>query len=186
MCNPATRSQGDLDVRFDGLLSVPGSAFLLLAAAVALAVTLKLVPQREGPGRRDLIGFLWATVWWSACSMIENLPLPADYRLVFGNLAWFGINLAPLLACFLLWTCTFGRRRPVPGWLAARERGCGQCGRVPRCVRQSCTIDVSADRRLGGQQWAAALHSRPVLLPDRQPDLPHRAADDGDYRLGAA
>ena len=106
-------------MRLDSLLYVPGSAFLLLAAAVALAVTLKLVPRREGPGRRDLIGFLWATVWWSACSMIENLPLPADYRLVFGNLAWFGITLAPLLACFLLWTCTFGRRRPVPGWLRA-------------------------------------------------------------------
>lgn len=49
--------------------------------------------------------------------MIENLPLPASYRLVFGNLAWFGITLAPLLACFLLWTCTFGRRRAVPTWL---------------------------------------------------------------------
>lgn len=51
--------------------------------------------------------------------MIENLPLPANYRLVFGNLAWFSITLALLLACFLLWTCTFGRRRPVSTTLRA-------------------------------------------------------------------
>jgi diguanylate cyclase (GGDEF)-like protein len=104
-------------VILDGLYSVPGSAFLLLASAAALVVTLRLVPRRAAPGRRDLMGFLWTTAWWSGCSMIENLPLPADYRLVFGNLAWFGITLAPLLACFLMWSSTFGRRRPVATWL---------------------------------------------------------------------
>jgi diguanylate cyclase (GGDEF)-like protein len=92
---------------------------LLLASAVSLVVTLRLVPGREAAGRRDLIGFLWATVWWSACSMIENLPLPASYRLVFGNLAWFSITLAPLLACLLLWSSTFGSRRPVSPKLRA-------------------------------------------------------------------
>jgi diguanylate cyclase (GGDEF)-like protein len=87
---------------------------LLLASVIALVVTLRLVPRREGPGRRDLMGFLWATAWWGGCSMLENLPLPANYRLVFGNLAWFSITLAPLLACLLLWSCTFGNRRLIP------------------------------------------------------------------------
>lgn len=49
--------------------------------------------------------------------MTENLPLPADYRLVFGNLAWFSITAAPLIACFLLWSSTFGNRRPIPDTL---------------------------------------------------------------------
>lgn len=102
---------------FDSFASIPGSAFLLLASAISLAVTLRLVPRREAPGRRDLMGFLWATVWWSGCSMLENLPLPANYRLVFGNLAWFSITLAPLLACLLLWSSTFGNRRPVSAWV---------------------------------------------------------------------
>jgi diguanylate cyclase (GGDEF)-like protein len=101
-------------VILDSFSSIPGSAFLLLASVVALVVTLRLVPRREGPGRRDLMGFLWATAWWSGCSMLENLPLPADYRLVFGNLAWFSITLAPLLACLLLWSSTFGNRRLAP------------------------------------------------------------------------
>ncbi|WP_297844900.1 diguanylate cyclase [Pseudomonas sp.] len=108
-----------LAVILDRVFSIPASAWLLLASAFALVVTLRLVPRREGPGRRDLIGFLWATVWWSGCAMTENLPLPADYRLVFGNLAWFSVTLAPLLACFLLWSSTFGSRRPVSTTLRA-------------------------------------------------------------------
>jgi diguanylate cyclase (GGDEF)-like protein len=106
-------------VILDRLFSIPAPALLLLASGIALVVTLRLVPRREGPGRRDLIGFLWATVWWSACSMTENLSLPATYRLVFGNLAWFSVTLAPLLACFLLWANTFGNRRSVSARLRA-------------------------------------------------------------------
>lgn len=102
-----------LDVILDGLLAVPYAVALLLAAALALIATLRLVPRRNGPGRTDLIVFLWAAVWWSGCSLTENLPLPPSARLAFGNLAWFGITLAPLCACFVLWASSFGSRRPV-------------------------------------------------------------------------
>lgn len=102
-----------LDVILDGLSSIPEPVALLLAAGLALIATLRLVPKRAGPGRLDLIVFLWSAVWWSGCSLTENLPLPPDARLMFGNLAWFGITLAPLSACFLLWSSSFGNRRPV-------------------------------------------------------------------------
>jgi diguanylate cyclase (GGDEF)-like protein len=107
-------------VTLDGLSSIPEPVALLLAAGLALIATLRLVPKREGPGRLDLIVFLWSAVWWSGCSLTENLPLPPDARLVFGNLAWFGITLAPLSACFLLWASSFGNRRAVSsGWRVA-------------------------------------------------------------------
>lgn len=104
----------------DGFSSIPEPVALLLAAGLALIATLRLVPKRQGPGRSDLITFLWSAVWWSGCSLTENLPLPPDARLMFGNLAWFGITLAPLSACFLLWSSSFGNRRPVSArWRAA-------------------------------------------------------------------
>ena len=97
----------------DSFFLIPQPVLLLLMAAMALMATLRLVPKREGPGRFDLILFLWASIWWSGCSLAENLPLPPDLRLVFGNLAWLGIILTPLSACFLLWSSSFGNRRRV-------------------------------------------------------------------------
>jgi diguanylate cyclase (GGDEF)-like protein len=109
-----------LDVILDGLTSWAMPISLLLAAGLALMITLRLVPEREGPGRRDLILFLGSAVWWSGCALTENLPLAPGTRLIFGNLAWFGITLAPLSACFVLWSSSFGHRRPVSsGWRAA-------------------------------------------------------------------
>jgi len=82
--------------------------------------TLRLVPKRQGPGRFDLIVFLWSSIWWSGCSLAENLPITPASRLVFGNLAWLGISLTPISACFLLWASSFGHRRPVSaGWRLA-------------------------------------------------------------------
>ena len=104
----------------DSFFLIPQPVLLLLMAAMALMATLRLVPKREGPGRFDLILFLWASIWWSGCSLAENLPLPPDVRLVFGNLAWLGIILTPLSACFLLWSSSFGNRRRVSaGWRLA-------------------------------------------------------------------
>lgn len=106
-----------LYVILDGLTALAKPLILLLAAGLALIATLRLVPRRQGPGRLDLILFLCSAVWWSGCSLSENLPLAADVRLLFGNLAWFGITLAPLSACFVLWSSSFGHRRPVSaGW----------------------------------------------------------------------
>lgn len=82
--------------------------------------TLRLVPKREGPGRFDLIVFLWSSIWWSGCSLAENLPISPAARLVFGNLAWLGIGMTPISACFLLWASSFGNRRRVSaGWRLA-------------------------------------------------------------------
>ncbi|MCZ2495697.1 diguanylate cyclase [Xylophilus sp. Kf1] len=101
------------DVLLDSLVSLSEPVILLLVAGSTLVATLRLVPDRQGAGSADLLLFLWSSIGWSACSLTENLPLPADTRLVFGNLAWFGIVMAPLSACLLLWSSSFGHRRPV-------------------------------------------------------------------------
>jgi diguanylate cyclase (GGDEF)-like protein len=104
-------------VILDALTSSALPITLLLAAGLALIATWRLVPGRAAPGRSDLILFLASATWWSGCSLTENLPLAPDARLLFGNLAWFGITLAPLSACFVLWSSSFGHRRPVSaGW----------------------------------------------------------------------
>lgn len=96
-----------------GFLSIPESALLLIAAACTLFLTLRLVPKVEGPGRGDLLAFLWCAFCWCICSTLENLPLSTDARRIAGCLAWFFIARLPLLICFLLWSSTYGDTRPV-------------------------------------------------------------------------
>jgi len=113
----------------DSFVLIAEPVFLLLMAGVALIATLRLVPKAEGPGRFDLIVFLWSSIWWSGCSLAENLPISPQARLVFGNLAWLGITITPLSACFLLWSSSFGNRRRVsaPWRLAMILSGIAVC-----------------------------------------------------------
>ena len=93
---------------------------LLLVAVLALIWTRCLVPRRQGPGRRGLIGLLSATAWWSACILCENLPIPLADRVLCDHLSYFGMAMAASCFCSLLWEATFLGRRPVArGWWVA-------------------------------------------------------------------
>jgi len=91
---------------------------MALATAAGIVLTMAWLPRQTGVcGRPFLVLALAAMLWWLLAATGELAAPTLACKVVFGQLAWPGISLAPVAWALFLWHYCFGLS--PPRWRAA-------------------------------------------------------------------
>ena len=96
--------------------STPHAWLPLLAAIAAGATAFQVWPHRSRPGAVWLLLMLIAAAWWSALTVLEYCALPLAAKVLWSQISYLGIELAPLAAWRFTYSYTRGGANPPQPW----------------------------------------------------------------------